>query len=246
MSSLYSLIMPKRYNLDTIDNSIKVIKGIDSYKTYEGVITRCIGYNNNVILKEVLNCTDLNHCKNKLVDSSKIQMFLIDYALRERDTTIVKLIFSLYDIKYENEYDNLISKGKLVYYDNCLINTLKDFDYIINHFEDLTGEPLLVYDECVNALENYMGEKLSVYDKNILRDVIAETQEKMYNVRQEMSEMDDRMYDEWYHWRTDANYHSYDSYPINVQIEIWENFKSYYETVNIESESEYEEEDYDY
>lgn len=40
MSSLYSLIMPKRYNLDTVDNSIKIINGIDSYKTYEGVITR--------------------------------------------------------------------------------------------------------------------------------------------------------------------------------------------------------------
>jgi hypothetical protein len=238
--------MPKRYNLDTVDNSIKVIGGVDSYKTYEGVITRCIGYNNNVILKEVLNCTDFNHCKMKLVDNSKIQMFLIDYALRERDTTIVKLIFSLYDIKYENEYDNLISKGKLVYYDNCLINTLKDFDYIINHFEDLTGEPLLVYDECVSALENYMGEKLSEEYKNILKSVISETQEKMYNVRQEMSDMDDRMYEEWYSWRTDANYHSYDSYPITVQIEIWENFKSYYENVNIESESEYEEEDYDY
>lgn len=246
MSSIYSLIMPKRYNLDTMDNSIKIIKGIDSYKTYEGVIIRCIGYNSNIILNEVLKCSDFDQFKMKLRDNSKMQMFLIDYALKERYTTIVKMIFNFYDIKYEDEYDELISKGKLIYYDNCLVNTLEDFDYIINNFEELTGEPLLVYEECVSALENYMGKKLSEECKDILRNVISETQEKMYNVRQEMSDMDDRMYEEWYSWRTDANYHSYDSYPINEQIEIWDNFKNYYDTVNIESESEQEEEDYDY
>jgi len=248
MSSLYSLIMPKRYNLDTVDNSMKVINGIDSYKTYEGVITRCIGYSNDIILKEVLNINNFDKFKIELCNNSKTRMFLVDYALRERGINIVKLIFGLYDIQYESEYDNLIQKGKLVYQDNVVINTLKDFDYIINNFEILTGEPLLVYEECVSAMENYMCEKLSEEDKKLLKSVVSETQEKVYNMRQEMSEMDDRMYEEWYNWRTDANYHSYDSYPIEEQIVIWEYFKNYYDTVNIESdyESEYEEKDYDY
>lgn len=246
MSSLYSLIMPKRYNLDTVDNSIKVIGGVDSYKTYEGVITRCIGYSNNIILHSVLNCSEFDKFEMELCSNSKTKMFLVDYALRERDISIIKMVFQMFNIKYKQEYDELIQKGKLIYYDNCLVNTLKDFDYIIEHFEELTGEPLLVYEECICAMESYMGESLSVDDKKILKNVIVETQEKMYNVRQEMSEMDDRMYEEWYNWRTDANYHSYDSYPIDEQIEIWGDFKNYYETVEYESESEHEEEDYDY
>lgn len=246
MSSLYSLIMPKRYNLDTVDNSIKVIKDIDSYKTYESVITRCIGYSNDIILTEVLNYDnfDFDRFKMELTITYRTKMFLIEYALRQVNLDVIKIMFKLFKLNYEPEYDELIVNGKLIYKDNCLINRLKDFDYIIENFEVLTGKPLLIYEECVNVLENYMGEKLNDDNKDILRNVVMETQENMYNMRQEMSEMNNHMYEEWYNWKTDANYHSYDSYPINEQIEIWEYFKNYYESV--ECESECDEEDYDY
>jgi hypothetical protein len=123
---------------------------------------------------------------------------------------------------------------------SSLINTF------IENFEKLTGEVPLVYDECINVLERYMGEKLSDEQKEELKIMISQVQEKMYNMRQEMAEMDDHMYEEWYNWRTDANYHSYDSYLLHEQIEIWEYFKDYYKSIELESESEIEEEDYDY
>jgi hypothetical protein len=71
----------------------------------------------------------------------------------------------------------------------------------------------------------------------------------MYNVRQEMAEMDNSMYEAWYNWRNDTNY---DNYNIEEQIDLWDDFKEYYESIELddsESESQYEQqfdEDYDY
>lgn len=129
--------------------------------------------------------------------------------------------------------------------------TSGDFEYILNNFEEVIGEPLLIYDECKELIENYMGHKLNEYEKEELKNTIKKVQEEMYKIRQEMIEMDDQMYEEWYNWRMNGNYHSYDSYPIKEQINIWENFKRYYDTIQLcesESESEWDvyEEDYDY
>jgi hypothetical protein len=99
-------------------------------------------------------------------------------------------------------------------------------------------------------MEKYMNEKLSEEDKQYLNEVVSRIQEQMYNVRQEMAEMDNRMYEEWYNWRTYANYHLYDSYHIEMQIDIWDEFKEYYESIEVDSESDFDEEqreeDYDY
>lgn len=121
-----------------------------------------------------------------------------------------------------------------------------NFDYVLDNFEKLVGEPLLIYDECEKSMERYMCRSLTSEEKEVLKSYVKKIQEKMYDIRQEMIEMDDDMFEEWYNWRSDSNYHSYDSYPIEQQIEIWENFKRYYEMIYYESDSDVYEEDYDY
>ena len=120
------------------------------------------------------------------------------------------------------------------------------FDYILDNFEKLVGEPLLIYEECEEALEKYINRELTDDEKDRLKNVVECVQERMFYVRQEMVEMDDHMYEEWYNWRMESNYHSYDSYSVEKQIEIWENFKRYYDEIMLDTESEMEEEDYDW
>ena len=238
---MYSLI---DYQVDTID----------ARHVYESVVMRCISSGDVVMLGEVLKNESLSVFKKLLKIDNKLKMMLIDSAIKEGNIDIVKMVFGIYEMDYINEYDELIKNGDLVYNDHELINKKTDIDYIMDNFEELTGEPLLVYDECVDAMEKYMDEKLSEEDKQYLKEVVSRTQEQMYNVRQEMAEMDNRMYEEWYNWRTDANHNSYDSYHIEEQIEIWDDFKEYYETIEVDRESEGEEnyeeqnyeEDYDY
>lgn len=227
------------------------IENIDARDTYESIVMRCISYSNVVMLDKVLKNENLKVFNKLLKIDNTLKMMLIDSAIKESNIDIVKMVFDLFDIKYINEYDELIKNGDLVYNDHQLINKKKDIDYIIDNFEELTGEPLLVYNECVNAIEKYMNEKLSNENKKFLREVISRIQEQMYNVRQEMNEMDNQMYEAWYNWKTDYNY---DSYNIEDQIEIWDEFNKYYETIEVESEVESEseleykqcEEDYDY
>jgi hypothetical protein len=243
MYSFYPLI---NYQLDTIENSMKVIENINTRDVYESVIMRCISYNSEVILSEVLKNEKLEYFKELLKIDNKLKMNLIDCAIKESNVNIVKMVFEIYKIEYIDEFDELIKNGDLVYTNNQLINKKKDFDYIVEYFEDLTGEPLLVYDECVCAMEKYMNEKLSDENKQRLKVIVSRIQEQMYNVRQEMAEMDNQMYEAWYDWITNVNYNSY---YIEDQNEIWNEFKEYYETIELESESEYEkqrEEDYDY
>ena len=126
-----------------------------------------------------------------------------------------------------------------------------DFNDVLDNFEKLVGEPLLVYKECEEALEKYINRELTDDEKDKLKNVVECVQERMFYMRQEMVEMDDQMYEEWYNWRINCNYHSYDNYPIKEQINIWENFKRYYDTIQLcesddESEWDVYEEDYDY
>jgi hypothetical protein len=235
---MYSLI---DYQVDTID----------ARHVYESVVMRCISSGDVVMLGEVLKNESLSVFKKLLKIDNKLKMMLIDSAIKEGNIDIVKMVFGIYEMDYINEYDELIKNGDLVYNDHELINKKTDIDYIMDNFEELTGEPLLVYDECVDAMEKYMDEKLSEEDKQYLKEVVSRTQEQMYNVRQEMAEMDNRMYEEWYNWRTYANYHLYDSYHIEMQIDIWDEFKEYYESIEVDDDSESEcekerEEDYDY
>jgi hypothetical protein len=239
MHSFYSLI---DYDFDTM----KVIENINARDVYESVIMRCISYGNVVMLGEVLKNEKLEVFKKLLKIDNKIKIILVDCAIKNGNIDIVKIMFGIYEMDYVNEYDELIKNGDLVYNNYQLINKKKDVDYIIDNFEELTGEPLLVYDECVNAMEKYMNEKLSEEDKQYLSEVVSRMQEQMYNVRQEMTDMDNRMYDEWYNWRTDANYHSYDSYKIEMQIDIWDEFKEYYESIEVDDSEKEREEDYDY
>jgi hypothetical protein len=123
-----------------------------------------------------------------------------------------------------------------------------DFNHILNNFEELVGEPLLVYEECEKSLEKYICRSLTDIEKEMLKSYVRKIQEKMYEIRQEMIEMDDNMYEEWYNWRMEYNYNSYDSYSIEKQIDIWENFKKNYEIMYYESDMDMDiyEEDYDY
>lgn len=250
------LIMPKHYKLDTYDNSVKVIENITNYDNYKSVITRCIAYENEIILSEILNSRLLQEYKNKLIKDSKMKMFLINYSLEPKknnndfDTVninlgIVVMIFHLFYIDYLIEYDELIKNGNLVYKDDRIIDKTKDIDYIIEHFEEVTGEPLLIYDDCVNAIERHMNEKISKEHKNILKHEIQKIQETMFYIRQEMSDMNNKMYESWCDFKFDRGYYSYDGYPIKEQISIWETFKAYYEIAQeLDSESEFDEDDY--
>jgi hypothetical protein len=235
MYSFYPLI---DYKFDTIENSMKVIENINARHVYESVIMMCISSNNVVMLGEVLKNENLIVFKKLLKIDNTLKMTLIDSAIKENNIDIVKMVFDLFEIKYISEYDELIKAGHLVYNDHELIDKKKDIDYIIDNFEELTGEPLLVYDECVDAMEKYMNEKLSDENKQLLKEVVSRIQEQMYNVRQEMAEMDNSMYEAWYNWRTDSKY---DSYHIEDQIEIWDDFKEYYESIELGDELEYEE-----
>lgn len=167
MYSFYPLI---NYQLDTIENSMKVIENINTRDVYESVIMRCISYNSEVILSEVLKNEKLEYFKELLKIDNKLKMNLIDCAIKESNVNIVKMVFEIYKIEYIDEFDELIKNGDLVYTNNQLINKKKDFDYIVEYFEDLTGEPLLVYDECVCAMEKYMNEKLSDENKQRLKE----------------------------------------------------------------------------
>ena len=232
-------------NVDTIDNSMKVIENIDARDVYESVVMRCISSGNVVMLNKVLKNENLKVFNKLLKIDNTLKMMLVDSAIKESNIDIVKMVFDLFEIKYLNEYDELIKNGDLVYNNHEVIDK-KDINYIIDNFEELTGEPLLIYDECVEAMEKYMNEKLSDKNKQMLNKVVSRIQEQMYNVRQEMAEMDNSMYEAWYNWRSDASYASYDSYDIENQIEIWDDFKEYYETIEVASESEQYDEDYDY
>lgn len=108
-----------------------------------------------------------------------------------------------------------------------------DFNYILNNFEDIIGKPLLIYDECKELIENYLSYKLNNYEIKELKKIIKKVQEELYRIRQEMIEMDNNMYEEWYNWRMEYNYDLYDSYLIKKQIDIWENFKQYYDTIEL-------------
>lgn len=240
------------YSLNTIANSVKVIDSIDERHVYESVVMRCISSGNVVMLGEVLKNENLKVFNKLLKIDNTLKRMLIDSTIKEGNIDIMKMVCELFNIRYLSEYDELIKNGDLVYNDYELINKKTDIDYIMDNFEMLTGEPLLVYDECVGAMEKYMNEKLSDENKQLLNEMVSRIQEQMYNVRQEMAEMDNRMYEEWYNWRKDANY---DSYRIEEQIDIWDDFKEYYETIELddevdsELESQYEqqfEEDYDY
>jgi hypothetical protein len=231
------------------------VDSIDKRHVYESVIMRCISCGNVVMLGEVLKNENLKVFNKLLKIDNTLKRMLIDSAIKGSNIEIVKMVFDLFEIRYFSKYEELIKNGDLVYNDYELINKKTDIDYIMDNFEMLTGEPLLVYDECVEAMEKYMNEKLSDENKQLLNEMVSRIQEQMYNVRQEMAEMDNRMYEAWYNWRIDANYHSYDSYCIEEQIDMWDDFKEYYETIELddevdsESESQYEqqfEEDYDY
>lgn len=130
-------------------------------------------------------------------------------------------------------------------YEDDLKYEMFDFNYILDNFEKLVGEPLLVYKECEEALKIYINRELTDDEKGKLKNVVECVQERMFYVRQEMVEMDDHMYEEWYNWRMESNYNSYDSYSVEKQIKIWENFKRYYDEIML-AESEMEEEDYDW
>lgn len=131
-----------------------------------------------------------------------------------------------------------------------LTNDESEFEYIMNNFEEIIGEPLLVYSECLDSIEKYLNRKLTNYEKEILSSYVSKCQELIFHIRMEMSEMDDNMYNAWYDWRAEANYYAYDSYPVKDQVKIWRDFCEYYESNMNEysSEDDYDifEEDYDY
>jgi hypothetical protein len=225
------------------------VDSIDERHVYESVVMRCISSGNVVMLGEVLKNENLKVFNKLLKIDNTLKRMLIDSAIKEGNIDIVKMVCELFNIRYLSEYDELIKNGDLIYNDYELINKKTDIDYIMDNFEMLTGEPLLVYDECVVAMEKYMNEKLSDENKQLLNEMVSKIQEQMYNVRQEMAEMDNSMYEAWYNWRNDTNY---DNYNIEEQIDLWDDFKEYYESIELddsESESQYEQqfdEDYDY
>ena len=167
---------------------------------------------------------------------------LIEGAIEVKNIGIIKMVLNIFSIEYLEEYDELIKNKDLVYNNERLVNKKKDIDYIIENFEDLTRVPLLVYEECINVMEKYMDEKLSEDNKKYLGRAVRAVIEELYIVNEEISDMDDNMYEEWYNWRHLGNYDLYDSYKIKMQFELWNQFKSYYESIKIEEECE----DYDY
>ena len=46
-------------------------------------------------------------------------------------------------------------------------------------------------------------------------------EKRMNKEKSKMSRFEERV---WQEWLTDANYHSYESYPVNKQVEIWNMF----------------------
>lgn len=59
------------------------------------------------------------------------------------------------------------------------------------------------------------------YNEHIFDEMIEELQKQYY--------LKERMSQEWEEYKTDSNYHSYDSYPIKEQYEIWCAFSNEWE-----------------
>lgn len=228
---------------ETVDNdTFDIISKINSRDIYESVIIDCIRYKSEVMLSEVLRNENFKDFKKLLKIDSKLREMLIEGAIEVKNIGIIKMVLNIFSIEYLEEYDELIKNKDLVYNNERLVNKKKDIDYIIENFEDLTRVPLLVYEECINVMEKYMDEKLSEDNKKYLGRAVRAVIEELYIVNEEISDMDDNMYEEWYNWRHLGNYDLYDSYKIKMQFELWNQFKSYYESIKIEEECE----DYDY
>lgn len=257
---MYELILPLHYKMDNEDNAKMLIKGIKSYDNYYSLITRCIGYNNNNILKKIFESDVLNEYKHMLNKDGRLfyydklltkKEFLINSALSMNNLTIIKIVLKFFDI--ENE----VKEGEEYIYENeMLINKNEELYYVLDHFEEMTGISLLVEHECLDAMVKKLKRHLTEEEVILIKTEIQSTKVRVFNMKQEMMSMTPKMYDEWLEWKENVNYYLYENYTLNDKMNIWNEFYTqYYEN---ESENEYindfdddsifdqEEQDYDY
>lgn len=81
VSSVYNWIYP-----------VKIEQEIDDYNNYISLITKCISYNNKVVLETILQSKTFETYKKRLLESKCDKTFLIEYS---SNPTVDKEIYEI-------------------------------------------------------------------------------------------------------------------------------------------------------
>ncbi|KAJ3292484.1 hypothetical protein HK104_005243 [Borealophlyctis nickersoniae] len=159
----------------------------------------------------------------------------------EKERDLLKLFVSTFDVNVTA--DLTTSPMCDLVYDKetrTLPNKREDLDYILAHFNELTDRDELGYpqskklwfthdervDHIAGICEEFMGggRRLTDEERARVKAFIEKQLRRQKRMIKEMGKMRPLEWKAWYDYLTAGNWHSYDSYPLNERLEVWEEF----------------------